>query len=664
MLFEIGVACLASLAVIARADVEANRDQAEECDIGSSLHLLQKSATVLKQQNLVMVNLNQSLRQSTQVSVNSVVVYTIHDLAEKIKQAQLEQPMNPFVHTPLLSVAAVGVSVPVVTTSMSWYNYVVSGVVAFSLLCLIWTAVGPCCVFKEQKHCDNEVGEEEDEGESEEDFEVAKYLGFFLSITDGNDWMIYTFFPTWLVANGLSFEQALLTLAWNGIGILIGVPTAYYMIPLVEGGPPMFVWIQNRLYALTRVFFIALILVPTAILLYFACLCCFLAGVCVCMNEVAAQSWCILSVDSGKRIKAMGFLNGGRMLGTILGPGIGGVLYSLGGLCLPFAVGFILLVAAQEYGKPMFLKGSLHHLEKRDHTGKGMSDASNSSKPVGMQGNTGKGKPQSFLLRLPHCLALGCYFTICNKHAEGETLRDKQLDPGNGESHGPHLSKPSEDKMVTGGVKSGSILFNFPILICLLATAVMWTCLISLIEWQQIWMSAQYGLATWEYGLYFTCLMIALSLWIFIGVINVTKIMTATSAMILGALVMGSGYVLVDSPLIPFISHTTVWTGMFGTLICMLGVASQLVVTAAFIPNYAIGCGWEAEDAAVQSAAFGVAMLGLGCFLGPGVAGVLVKNIGVPSMCSAFAIVCFGTAVILSPLYSVQSTAGEMRDLQ
>merc|ERR1719291_1269837 len=79
-----------------------------------------------------------------------------------------------------------------------------------------------------------------------------------------------------------------------------------------------------------------------------------LVGFCYSFTEVCAFSWTLGSVGAKDRTTAMATMLGGRVLGALLGPAIGGILYNFAGLTVPFAVGFILLIVTQEFVRKFF----------------------------------------------------------------------------------------------------------------------------------------------------------------------------------------------------------------------------------------------------------------------------------------------------------------------
>jgi len=339
--------------VVGRADLVACSNQ-EDATCGESVYLLQKSATIIKKQSATIAIAHQMVPSSHEFVLHGSDTFTVRTIAaaSKLGLFQSRVAMNPFLYrypflNGKLNVSETAVPESVVTT-MSWYNYILCGVIALNILALLAITWKACS--------SSEIGEEYEEGEEielQDDYTIAKYVGLVLATIDANDWMVFTFFPTWCVKRGLSETDAGFIMSMMGIGLVVGAPFVAFLIPRV-GGPSITLWYGSRVYALTRILCVSLIFVPLSTLFLISCAVFLITGFTWAINEVAAATWVLVSVTSDKRAGAIGYMVGGRMLGSLLGPGVGGLLFGFGGFGLPFVVGVFALLFILHYGRPFF----------------------------------------------------------------------------------------------------------------------------------------------------------------------------------------------------------------------------------------------------------------------------------------------------------------------
>jgi MFS family permease len=479
----------------------------------------------------------------------------LHSLTQSSKLGMMSRVvMNPLLYKlpfydHMLDASKVAVPESTVTT-MSWYSYVLCGIIAVNLLGLVALTWKACATDTPQ--------EEYVEGEEvEDDYVVAKYVGLILATIDANDWMVFTFFPTWCLQQGLTETDAGVIMSMMGIGLLVGAPFVQFLIPRA-GGPHRTLWYANRVYAFTRILCIGLIFVPQSILYPVCCVLFLITGLIWAVDEVSATAWVMLSVSSAeKRSGAIGYMVGGRMLGSLLGPGLGGMLFSLGGLWLPFAVGLVVLLLIQQYGKSLF-QSSVNYVD---------------------------------------------------------------FDP----------------------FAKGSILRHTPVLLALIVFTVVMSVFCSQLMWQQIWMLYHYHMATWEYGLMFTVLLLLMAVFMAVVVSQADRIMGSVPAILFGLLTMGSSYLIIGpSPLLPFLSHSQVWIPIIGSAIWAIGIGFPMVISQSFVCNVAIGAGWPEIDASIQLATIQIILTGAALCIGPPMSTFMIMKLGVGRMCTtvAFALTC------------------------
>jgi MFS family permease len=321
-----------------------------ESDIGA-LHLLQKTAAVLQRQSVSgtygHLSVANGTRQDSGASRLSLKLFRESMVPYGFKFPFLagifNSPITTFPNPDLILATS---------PKMRIVGYLLAGVILLSLLIVLVLAC--LSLFKTSEESvvvDDRKSLEEEEVMNE--FSLARYNGLLAAVVDVNDWMVLTFFPTWCVERGLSEIEAGTIISMMGLGMLVAAPFVHYCMPTL-GGPSGTVLMGNRVYALTRLLCIGLIFLPNAYVVYAAGFVFLLIGATWSLMEVAACTWVLTSVPANKRTRAMGFMFGCRMLGSFLGPALGGILFSFGGLMAPFVLGFILLIAVQQHGKFYF----------------------------------------------------------------------------------------------------------------------------------------------------------------------------------------------------------------------------------------------------------------------------------------------------------------------
>jgi MFS family permease len=530
--------------------------EGEDCE--DSLHLLQKSATIHRKQALTAA-ISQESNHSSPHGFHASVIQTLAAASKFGLYSRVL--MNPLLYqfpfftvmTNTTVVAAPASSV----VAMSWYTYVLCGFIALNVLVLIAVTYKSCVV--------TDVPEEEtsaEEGE-DDDYHVAKFVGCMLAFVDANDWMVFTFFPTWCTSQGLSATDSGVIMSMMGIGLIIGAPFVQFMIPRL-GGAAATLWVGNRVYLMTRVLCIGLIVVPKSILFPVACGVFLLTGIVWAVDEISAAAWVMTSVNTGeKRTAAIGYMSGGRLLGSLLGPGCGGLLYSLGGLFLPFFVGLVLLLCIQQYGRSLFTQ------------------------------------------------------------------------------YGGHGGQGAEDNF--DAFSKGSILRHTPVLLTCICYTIVVSIYCSQLIWQQLYMLYHYHMATWEFGLMYTVLLVIMMIVMATTVAPADKFMGSIPASLLGFVTMASGYLIIGpSPLLPFLSTTQVWIPIIGSVLWGIGIAFPFVILYSFACNISIGAGWQDTEAAIQWATINILLTGAGLMIGPPLINFALMRLGEGSMCSmlAFILVC------------------------
>jgi MFS family permease len=272
----------------------------------------------------------------------------------------------------------------------------------------------------------------------------------------------------------------------------------------------------------------------------------------------------MLSVSTpDKRAGAIGYMAGGRMLGSLLGPGLGGMLYSLGGFAVPFAVGLVALIAIQQYGKAFFQ---------------------------------------------------------CRVGFDDVNVFQK-----------------------------GSICRHLPVLLSMIVYTIVMSVFCSQLMWQQLWMLYHYHMATWEYGLMFTTMLVVMAVFMAAVVAQADRMMGSVPAIMFGLVTMGSAYLIIGpSPLLPFLSKSQVGIPIIGSLIWSIGIGFPMVIISSFICNVSIGAGWPEVDASMQWATLQIFLIGVSLMAGPPLSTVLIERLGVGKMCTtvALALTCFCGGIV------------------
>lgn len=323
----------------------------ENKDFGA-LHLLQKAAVVVQKHvatRSTRQDMTSSMHSATNRSIASFARTGIgsHGLLESRSFMNPYLLKFPFVFTggvPKIKVQIV-VDPP---ASMSFVNYIISGIIAVNILGLILLLFKVAVSTREDD--DNNKSRDNDDRDI---LKVAKYVGLLLAAVDANDWMVFAFFPEWCIQRGLSETKAGTIVSMLGVGLVLCAPfTQFYIGSAV--GPNKTLWFGSRCYVFTRLMCIALLFIPTPALFQIACGVFLVTGMCWAVTEVSAAAWVLTSVNAEHRVTAMGYMLGARILGSIIGPALGGILFDIGGLWMPFSFGFFILITVQQYGKPFF----------------------------------------------------------------------------------------------------------------------------------------------------------------------------------------------------------------------------------------------------------------------------------------------------------------------
>merc|ERR1719265_21756 len=100
-------------------------------------------------------------------------------------------------------------------------------------------------------------------------------------------------------------------------------------------------------------------------------------------------------------------------------------------------------------------------------------------------------------------------------------------------------------------------------------------------------------MATWEYGLMYTVLLVVMTFLMATTVAPADKFMGSIPASLLGVATIASGYLIMGpSPLLPFLSTTQIWIPIAGSAIWAIGLAFPMVILFSFACNISIGAGW------------------------------------------------------------------------
>jgi len=211
----------------------------------------------------------------------------------------------------------------------------------------------------EQTETDGDVkdsgdGDVKESGEQDDGkFWTATFTGLLLSASDANDYMVISFLPIYFARRGISRSQSGAVFTALGVGTMaFAVLVPYVCTNLKEQKAGL--WWALRGYQFTRIPLMFLIVMPNAGLFPFSFVIMLLVGLLYSFVEVCAFSWTCASVGPKDRTAAIATMLGGRVMGALFGPALGGILFNFAGFCMPFAVGFIILLVVQEVARQFF----------------------------------------------------------------------------------------------------------------------------------------------------------------------------------------------------------------------------------------------------------------------------------------------------------------------
>jgi hypothetical protein len=164
-------------------------------------------------------------------------------------------------------------------------------------------------------------------------------------------------------------------------------------------------------------------------------------------------------------------------------------------------------------------------------------------------------------------------------------------------------------------------------------------------------MVAHYGLSLWEYGIFFTGILVTLTLYFAIVAEKYDRMMKPANALVFGSMCISSGYFIIGPcPYLPFLSGSSVWIAIVGSVVWACGMATPMVCCGSYITNASVSAGWPEIDAAIEWSTIGVVTIGLALVLGAPLSSMLIESLGVGYMCTVFATFWFGLGVILTSL--------------
>ena len=166
-----------------------------------------------------------------------------------------------------------------------------------------------------------------------------------LAAIDANDTMLFVFMPGFYLERGLSETMVGILFSTLSVGLLVLTPFMGKIMPMC-GGPAKTLFTGILAFGATRIIAAFLPFVPAGPTLTIASLLIFLiTGLTYAFAEVGAVAWTLNCAPNGKKTVAYATMVGSRAVGAMLGPPLGGALYSNIGFVWTMLAGSLLLIA-------------------------------------------------------------------------------------------------------------------------------------------------------------------------------------------------------------------------------------------------------------------------------------------------------------------------------